>query len=65
VTPVLDARNLTKTYGETVALDAVTLSVEQGALFGLLGPSGSGKTTMSKLLTGRIRPSGGAAAISA
>jgi len=33
-------------------VDAVTLSVEQGALFGLLGPNGSGKATMIKLLTG-------------
>jgi len=63
VTPILDARSLTKTYGETVALDGVTLSVEQGALFGLLGPNGSGKTTMIKLLTGQIRPSGGTATV--
>jgi len=65
VTAILDAQNLTRTCGETPALDGVTLSVEQGALFGLLGPNGSGKTTMIKRLTGRIRPSGCAAAISA
>jgi len=63
VTPALTAHTLTKTYGDTVALDAVTLSVEQGALFGLLGPNGSGKTTMIKLLTGQIRPSGGTASV--
>jgi ABC-2 type transport system ATP-binding protein len=63
VTPALTAQNLTRTYGDTTALDAVTLSVEQGALFGLLGPNGSGKTTMIKLLTGQVRPSGGTATV--
>ncbi|WP_342676122.1 ABC transporter ATP-binding protein [Methanofollis sp. UBA420] len=60
---ILDVRDLTKVYGDTTALDSVTLSVEQGALFGLLGPNGSGKTTMIKLLTGQVRPSGGVATV--
>jgi ABC-type branched-subunit amino acid transport system ATPase component len=63
VTAILDVRDLTKVYGDTTALDSVTLSVEQGVLFGLLGPNRSGKTTMIKLLTGQVWPSGGAATV--
>jgi ABC-2 type transport system ATP-binding protein len=61
--PVIEARDLTKTYGDTTAVDHVTLSVEKGALFGLLGPNGSGKTTMIKMLTGQIRLSAGSAMV--
>ena len=53
---VLEAKNLTKRYGDVIAVDNVSLAVEQGALFGLLGPNGSGKTTMIKMLTGQTRP---------
>jgi len=59
MTVVLEAQELSKTYGEVQAVDRVTLSVEEGALFGLLGPNGSGKTTMIKMLTGQTRPTGG------
>lgn len=61
--PVIEARDLSKTYGDVQAVDHVTLSVEQGALFGLLGPNGSGKTTMIRMLTGQTRPGGGSAAV--
>jgi len=61
--PVIEARDLTKTYGDTTAVDHVTLSVEKGALFGLLGPNGSGKTTMIKMLTGQTRLSAGSATV--
>ena len=60
---VLEAKNLTKKYGDVIAVDNVSLTVEKGALFGLLGPNGSGKTTMIKMLTGQTRPSGGSAAV--
>ncbi|OPY35745.1 MAG: putative branched-chain amino acid transport ATP-binding protein LivG [Methanoregula sp. PtaU1.Bin051] len=63
MTEVIAASELSKTYGEVKAVDAVTLSVRKGALFGLLGPNGSGKTTMIKLLTGQIRPTGGSAVV--
>lgn len=56
---ILEVRNLTKLYGETRAVDGVTLSVEEGSLFGLLGPNGSGKSTMIKMLTGQVRPTAG------
>lgn len=60
---VLEAKNLTKRYGDVTAVDHVSLNVKKGSLFGLLGPNGSGKTTMIKMLTGQIRPSGGSATV--
>jgi len=63
MTAVIKADNLAKTYGEVQAVNDVSLSVEQGALFGLLGPNGSGKTTMIKMLTGQTRPTGGSASV--
>ncbi|MDD1693643.1 MAG: ABC transporter ATP-binding protein [Methanoregula sp.] len=63
MTIVLEARDLSKTYGEVQAVNRVTLSVEEGALFGLLGPNGSGKTTMIKMLTGQTRPTDGTATV--
>ncbi|MDD1748943.1 MAG: ABC transporter ATP-binding protein [Methanothrix sp.] len=60
---VLESKNLTKRYGDVTAVDNVSLSVEKGALFGLLGPNGSGKTTMIKMLTGQTRPTSGSAMV--
>jgi ABC-2 type transport system ATP-binding protein len=63
MTVVIEAKNLTKTYTDVVAVDNVSLLVESGALFGLLGPNGSGKTTMIKMLTGQTRPTSGSATV--
>ena len=63
MTTVIEARDLSKNYGDVKAVDHVNLSVEKGALFGLLGPNGSGKTTMIKMLTGQTRPTGGSATV--
>lgn len=63
MTPVIETRDLSKVYGDTTAVDHVTLSVEKGALFGLLGPNGSGKTTMIKVLTGQTRLTAGSATV--
>jgi len=52
-------KDLTKKFGDVIAVNDVTLSVKEGELFGLLGPNGSGKTTMIKMLTGQIRPNSG------
>ena len=54
-------KGLTKRYGETVALDGLDLSVEQGEVYGYLGPNGAGKTTTIRLLLGLHRPSSGRA----
>ncbi|WP_336325754.1 ABC transporter ATP-binding protein [Halovenus sp. HT40] len=49
---VVAADGLTREYGETVALDGVSLSVSKGEVFGLVGPNGAGKTTLVRALTG-------------
>ena len=50
------AVDLTKHYGATLALDRFSLTIPEGAVYGLLGPNGSGKTTFIKLLLGLIFP---------
>ena len=59
----IETTDLTRRFGEVTALSGLTLSVDEGALFGLLGPNGSGKTTTIELLTGQRRPTGGSAAV--
>jgi ABC-2 type transport system ATP-binding protein len=61
--PAVGIEDLTKKYGAVVALDGVTLNVEQGKIFGLLGPNGAGKTTTVKILTTLIRPDQGRAEV--
>lgn len=55
----VEARSLSKSYGDVTAVDSIDLSVEPGRIFGFLGPNGAGKTTTIKLLTTLIAPSGG------
>jgi len=55
----ISIRNLTKRYGEQIAVDALTLDVEPGSVCGLLGPNGAGKSTTFKCLLGLIRPTSG------
>ena len=54
---------LTRRFGDLVAVDAVTLSVARGCIFGLLGPNGAGKSTMVKMLTTLLPPSSGHALV--
>jgi ABC-type multidrug transport system ATPase subunit len=56
--------NLGKVYGATPAVDAVSLSIERGTIFGLLGANGAGKTTTIRMLCGLTKPTHGRAAIS-
>jgi len=59
----IETTDLTRRFGEVTALSGLTLSVDEGALFGLLGPNGSGKTTTIELLTGQREPTGGTATV--
>ena len=54
---------LTKRYGGFTALDACTLAVPPGEIFGLLGPNGAGKTTLLRLLLGYLTPTSGSATV--
>src|SRR5262245_4514364 len=56
----ISIENLTKRYGETLAVDRLSLSVPAGRLFGFLGPNGAGKSTTIGCLTGLIDPTSGA-----
>jgi ABC-2 type transport system ATP-binding protein len=56
---VVDARNLHKAYGKTVAVDGLSLSVQEGEIFGMVGPNGAGKTTTIECLEGLRRPDSG------
>jgi sulfate transport system ATP-binding protein len=60
----IEARNVTKRFGEFVALDDVSVSVESGSLTGLLGPSGSGKSTLLRVIAGLEAPDAGEVFIS-
>ncbi|MCB8840371.1 ABC transporter ATP-binding protein [Aurantimonas sp. VKM B-3413] len=60
---ILELSGLTKRFGETVAVDRFTLSVEKGEFVSLLGPSGCGKTTTLQMIAGFETPSGGSIAL--
>src|SRR4051794_30012354 len=55
----IEARNVTKVYGPTIALAGANLSVRPGEIHGLLGENGAGKSTLVRLLAGIERPDGG------
>jgi ABC-2 type transport system ATP-binding protein len=55
----IEAVDLVKDFGETPAVDGVSLSVPTGSIYGLLGPNGAGKTTTLRMLIGIIDPSSG------
>ena len=52
-------KNVTKKFGQKVALEEISFEVSKGEIFGFLGPSGSGKTTMIKILTGQLNADSG------
>lgn len=56
---ILEVRGITKTFGGVMAVDNVSVNVEQNTLLGIIGPNGSGKTTFVNLVTGFVRPDKG------
>ncbi len=61
--PVIDVNGLTRTFNSFVAVDRLSLEVEEGEVFGLLGPNGAGKTTTLRMLACLISPTAGFASI--
>ncbi|MCY1739176.1 ATP-binding cassette domain-containing protein [Ensifer sp. SL37] len=57
--PVIEARGLTKRFGDFSAADAITFDIPRGQIFGLLGPNGAGKSTTFKMLCGLLKPTAG------
>ncbi len=60
---ILETEQLTRRFGKLTAVDALTISVEPGEVFGLLGPNGAGKTTTLKMLTTLLPPTSGNARV--
>lgn len=60
---MIHTENLTKRFGDTLAVDQLTLDVSEGEVFGFLGPNGAGKTTTVRMLTSLIGPTSGTATV--
>jgi ABC-2 type transport system ATP-binding protein len=58
---ILQTNELTRRFGDNTAVEALTISIEAGEIFGLLGPNGAGKTTIIKMLTTLLPPTSGSA----
>ena len=56
---LVEANNLTKRFGDRVAVDGVTFQIQRGEIFGLLGPNGAGKSTTVNMLSTYLAPDGG------
>ncbi len=60
---IIQARELSRRFGRTLAVDSLSLDVPTGSIFALLGPNGAGKTTTIKMLLNMVRPTSGRAAV--
>ena len=60
---IIQAKNLSKDFGNFKAVDDISFEVKKGEIFGLLGPNGAGKTTTIRMLTGILKPTMGEAHI--
>lgn len=63
MTPIVETRDLTRRYGQTLALNHLNLTIPQGAIYGFIGPNGAGKTTTMRILTTLLAPSDGEARV--
>ena len=53
--PILEVREVTKTFGGIIALNRVSFDVDEGEILGIIGPNGSGKTTVVNCITGFVK----------
>jgi ABC-2 type transport system ATP-binding protein len=60
---IIETKNLTKRYGKLIAVNDLSLNVEQGAIYGFVGPNGAGKTTTMRMITTLLQPTSGEARI--
>ena len=60
---MIEARQLTKTFGRTLAVDGISFKVEQGEVLGFLGPNAAGKSTTMRMITGFLPPTSGTAMV--
>ena len=60
---MIEARDLTKRFGDVTAVDGVSFTIGNGEIYGILGPNGSGKTTTIRMLCGIMRPTSGTAIV--
>jgi ABC-2 type transport system ATP-binding protein len=63
MTPIISVKNLTRRFGDFIAVDHISFDIEPGQVVGYLGPNGSGKTTTIRMLLGLIRPTEGSATV--
>ena len=60
---MIEARGLTKRFGDKLAVDQLSFGVESGRITGFLGPNGAGKTTTMRLILGLDHPTGGSVSV--
>lgn len=60
---MIELKNLTKRYGNTLAVDRLNLSVSKGEIYGFIGPNGAGKTTTIRMMGGVLSPTEGSVII--
>jgi ABC-2 type transport system ATP-binding protein len=63
MTAAIDIRNLSRNFGEIIAVDGISITIQPGEMFGLVGPDGAGKTTTIRMLCGILAPTSGTAMI--
>lgn len=63
MTDMIVTKNITKKFGDNLAVDRLSISIPKGEVFGLLGPNGAGKTTTLRILTSLISPTSGEASV--
>ena len=59
----IEIKNLTKTFGDIVAIDGASFTVKDREIYGLIGPNGAGKTTTLRILSTLLKPTSGTATI--